>query len=145
MDVFICQACGHIEFNSAPDSCPVCGAPKEQYKQHNNIFTESEEKSSEASVKHIPSVTIEKKCGLIPEEGCVDAFIRVGQTLHPMQESHYIQFIDCYIDDSYIERIYLSPKGVHPAGCIHLKVDRGRLTTVERCNIHGYWKTDTVI
>ena len=145
MAIFVCQVCGHIEFNNAPDNCPVCFAQKDQFMQNDNIFRESEEKSPEAAVKHIPSIKVEKACGLIPEESCVDILIRVGETLHPMQDSHYIQFIDCYIDNNYIERIFLSPNGVYPAGCVHLKSDRGKFTSIEKCNLHGYWKADTDI
>jgi rubrerythrin len=32
-DLFVCQACGHTAEGEAPDRCPVCGAPKEQYKK----------------------------------------------------------------------------------------------------------------
>ncbi len=141
MKVFICQVCGHIEFNDAPGNCPVCGAPQNQFKQNDNIFKESQENSPEADVKHIPAVTINKECKLIPEEGCTDAFIRIGETLHPSVEKHFIQFIDAYMDDKFIERIYLSPD-VYPAACLHLKNDSGKLTVVENCNIHGYWMAE---
>ena len=138
MNVFICQVCGHIAFNEAPGNCPVCGAPKEKFKQHDNIFKESQENSPEADVKHIPSVTIKKECKLVPEVSCTDAIIRIGETLHPSQEKHYIQFIDAYLDGKFIERVQLTPD-VQPAACLHLKNDAGKLTVVENCNIHGYW------
>jgi len=32
-DYYICQVCGHTHFGSAPDICPVCGAPKEKFKK----------------------------------------------------------------------------------------------------------------
>jgi len=28
MKIYICQVCGHLEFNNLPDKCPVCGAEK---------------------------------------------------------------------------------------------------------------------
>ena len=31
--VFICEACGYTVENSAPDRCPVCGAPKEKFRK----------------------------------------------------------------------------------------------------------------
>lgn len=31
--VYICPICGHTAVNGAPDKCPVCGAPKEKYKE----------------------------------------------------------------------------------------------------------------
>jgi rubrerythrin len=29
--IFLCPICGYIEFNDAPDKCPVCGAKKEKF------------------------------------------------------------------------------------------------------------------
>lgn len=31
MDVYLCPACGHLEFGVPPDACPVCGAPANKY------------------------------------------------------------------------------------------------------------------
>ena len=139
MKLFICKVCGHIEFNNAPAKCPVCMSP--DFIQNDNVFKESEEKSKEASVKHIPSITIKKECKLIPETVCIDAVVRIGKTLHPMEEKHFIQFIDCYIDGKYTERILLTPY-VNPAACFHFKTQGSKLTIVENCNIHGYWMAE---
>jgi rubrerythrin len=62
MSVFICSTCGHIEFTQIPAICPVCKSPKEKYSQNDRIFEESAEKSKEAAIKHIPVVTVNKKC-----------------------------------------------------------------------------------
>ena len=67
MKVFICKVCGHIEFNTAPEKCPVCGVPKENFTQNDDIFKQSKEKSPEAEVKHVPAVTINRTCKLVPE------------------------------------------------------------------------------
>ena len=32
-DIYICQVCGHTVAGSAPDRCPVCGAPREKFKK----------------------------------------------------------------------------------------------------------------
>jgi superoxide reductase len=139
MKVYICKVCGHIEFGSAPETCPVCYA--KIFIQNDNIFTESEEKSREAAVKHIPSVQVVKKCGLIPEETCTDILVRIGKTLHPMEEKHYITFIDCYIDDKYASRIQLTPL-TWASVVFHIKTSGKKVTIVEKCNIHGYWKAE---
>ncbi len=141
MNAFICSMCGHVEFNIIPASCPVCKSPKEKYSQNDRIFEESAEKSKEAAVKHIPVVTINKKCGLISEQSCTDVSVRVGSTLHPMEVGHHIRFIDCYVDGTYISRMQLSP-GVFPAGNFHLKTPGSKVQVVENCNIHGYWKSE---
>lgn len=32
-DYYVCQVCGHTHFGQAPESCPICGAPKEKFKK----------------------------------------------------------------------------------------------------------------
>ena len=145
MKIFICTVCGHLEFNDAPEKCPVCMAEKEKFEQNDAVFKESSEKSPEAEVKHFPAVTISKQCGLIPESPCVDVNVRIGKTMHPMEEKHFIQFIDCYQNDSYICRVMLTPLNVYPAACFHLKNLSGKITIVENCNIHGYWKIEVSV
>ncbi|MFP4521888.1 MAG: desulfoferrodoxin family protein [Fibrobacterota bacterium] len=136
MSIFICNVCGHIEFNSQPEKCPVCFASK--FTQNDNVFKESEENSPEASAKHVPAVTVNKECGLVPDVGCVDVIVRIGEVVHPMEEKHHITFIDCYVDDKYVERVSLSP-AVYAAGCFHLKTEGTKVSIVENCNVHGYW------
>jgi superoxide reductase len=141
MNIFICGVCGHVEFNRVPDSCPVCSSAKDKYSQKDNVFIESEEKSKEAAVKHIPSIKINKECNLIKEQTCYDIIVRIGEVLHPMVDNHHIQFIDCYVDDNYLSRILLT-YNVFAAGCFHLNTSGSRVRIVESCNLHGYWQTE---
>jgi desulfoferrodoxin-like iron-binding protein len=145
MKIFICQVCGHISFDSVPELCPVCFSPKEKFQQNDKIFIESKAKSPEAEVKHLPQITLENKCGLIPEIFCRDALIRIGKVLHPMEEKHFIVFIDCYLDGKYVERIHLTANGVYPAGTLHIKNPAKKLTVVINCNIHGYWMSELAL
>ena len=32
-DFYLCPVCGHIEFGSPPDICPICGAPADKFVQ----------------------------------------------------------------------------------------------------------------
>jgi superoxide reductase len=144
MNVFICQMCGHIEFGQAPASCPVCGAPKEKFSQNDKVFDESAANSPEGAVKHVPSITVKKECGMIPEESCVDILVRVGKTLHPMEEKHYITFLDLYIDKKYASRKLLTP-AMYPAAVFHVKETGKEVTVVERCNLHGHWMDSAAI
>ncbi len=34
-EYYVCSVCGHIEDGSAPDECPICGAPKEKFTKTN--------------------------------------------------------------------------------------------------------------
>lgn len=144
MNIYICQVCGHVEFNSIPEKCPVCFASKEKFQPNNNVFIESEEKSKEAAVKHIPSIKISQKCGIIPEESCTDVIVRIGEKLHPMEEKHFIMYIDCYVDEQYVSRVMLGPK-VWASAVFHIKTPGKKITIVERCNIHGWWKSESTL
>ncbi len=144
MAVHICGSCGHVEFKPVTDKCPVCSTPEAKFTRNDKVFEESEAKSKEAAVKHIPSIIVNKKCGLIPEQSCTDVIVRIGSVLHPMEEKHFIVFMDCYVDDVYVSRVLLSP-GVSPAGCFHLKKMGSKVRIVENCNIHGYWQAEASI
>lgn len=141
MSVYVCSVCGHVEFSEPASMCPACKSPKDKFTRNDRIFEESAEKSKEAAVKHIPAIKINKSCGLIPEQSCFDIIVRIGATLHPMESAHFIQFIDCYVDDAYVSRVMLTP-GVFAAGCFHLKTHGSKIKIVENCNLHGYWKAE---
>ena len=142
MKIYICQVCGHLAFNNLPDTCPVCGAEKDKFLQNDAIFKESIQKSPEAEVKHVPAITVNKNCGLIPESSCMEVIVRIGKVMHPMEEKHYIRFIDAYQNDKFIARMELTPLSVYSAACFYLKEAGGKITIVENCNIHGYWKSE---
>ena len=141
MSIYVCQVCGHIEFGQVPDNCPVCFSPKEKFEQNDKVFIESEEKSKEGAVKHIPSIQVVQKCGIIPEESCTDVIVRIGEKLHPMEEAHHILFIDCYVDGKYVSRMMLGPS-VWASALFHIKNSGKKVTVVERCNLHGFWMAE---
>jgi len=31
--IFLCPVCGNVTLNSAPDACPICGAPKRMFRE----------------------------------------------------------------------------------------------------------------
>ena len=139
MKGYVCKVCQYISINgSAPDKCPVCGSPKTAFEEKEAIKTPADPKNlTELEKKHVPVVTVLKKCGLI--EGCVDVHVKMGEILHPMQPEHYINHIDFYLDKEFMARIHLTPEKLNPAGALHLKVTSGALTVIELCNIHGAW------
>ena len=140
MNLFVCSVCGHIAFGSAPEECPVCHAPKEKFNQNEGVFYESSAKSPEAAVKHVPVVSVVKECKLV-EPGCIDVIIKIGEVKHPMEEKHFIQFVDTYVDDRFVSRMSFTPS-VNAATAVHLKAGGKKVRVVERCNIHGWWQTE---
>jgi len=144
MDTFVCGKCGFIAFGSAPEICPVCGAKKEAFALDNTAIKRPADAKNlnELEKKHIPQIKIIRACGLVGR-GCVDANIKIGEVLHPMETKHYIMYMDIYLDKDFIARYHLTPEKLNPALGIHLKADSGKLLILENCNLHGRWITET--
>ena len=141
MKGIVCSVCGYISINgSAPDNCPVCHAPKTAFQAKEDAIKTAvnPKRLTETEKKHIPAITLVKKCGLIPE-GCQDVHVKVGEIPHPMQPEHYILHIDFYLNKEFISRVILTPGNLNAAAALHLKATNGRLTAIELCNLHGAW------
>jgi superoxide reductase len=80
--------------------------------------------------KHVP--VVERTAGGIK--------VRIGSVPHPMEEKHYIEFIEV-IADGKVMRKYLRP-GM-PAEA-EFAVSPGQLCIREYCNLHGLWMLDSV-
>lgn len=133
---FVCQVCGHIEFDAAPDMCPVCGSSKDKYNEDPNAIVPSEKEGKE---KHVPQIIVTNDCGLIPGT-CRDIHIKVGSTPHPMEQNHWIMWIDLYVDNTYAGRHMLTPLFLQPAIGFHLNKNmQGTVTAVAHCTKHGSW------
>lgn len=62
--------------------------------------------------------------------------VKVGDVEHPMEEKHFIQWIELRTEDG-VYRKYLKP-GMKPEAVF--KVDAaGAVCAFEHCNIHGFW------
>ena len=141
MKGYVCKVCGFISINgSAPERCPVCGAPKTSFEEKQDAIKTPKDTNNltELEKKHVPVITVVKKCGLIPE-GCIDVHVKMGEIQHPMQPEHYIIHIDFYIDNKFISRVILTPDKLNPAAALHMKATDGKLTVIELCNLHGAW------
>ena len=145
MEGYVCKVCKYISINgSAPDKCPVCGAPKSAFEEKEDAIKLAEDPNNltELEKKHIPVIKAVKTCGLI-SEGCQDVHVKMGEIQHPMQAKHYIVHIDFYIDKEFISRVILTPEKLNPAAALHLKAQSGKLSVIELCNIHGAWIKET--
>jgi superoxide reductase len=79
-----------------------------------------------AKEKHVPVV-----------EKTADGFtVKVGSVAHPMEEKHYIEWIEI-IADGVAYRHFLNP-GDTPEATFCIKADQ--VTARELCNLHGLWK-----
>lgn len=118
-EIYKCELCGNIVevLHGGAGELVCCGQPMVGMKE-NTVDAAKE--------KHVP--VIEKV------EGGVR--VKVGSVAHPMEEKHYIEWIEI-IADGKSYRQYLKPGDVPEAV---FKVDAAAITAREYCNLHGLWK-----
>lgn len=144
MNIFVCKVCGHIEFGSAPEKCPVCAQPKDQFELKPDAIKKPANPAqlTDGDKKHIPKIVILKECGLIPGGGCYDVHVKVGEMEHVMEAKHWIMYIDYYLNKKFVARVEFAPEGCHPAAGLHMKAASGTITAIENCNVHGMWMSE---
>ncbi len=119
LEIYKCEVCGNIVevLHEGAGELVCCGAPMKLYKE-NDVDAAVE--------KHVP--VIEKVDGGFK--------VVVGSTLHPMEEKHYIEWIEV-IADGKAYRAFLKP-GDAPEAVFN--IEAGEITAREYCNVHGLWK-----
>jgi superoxide reductase len=88
-----------------------------------------EENTTEAATeKHIPEVT------------AVDGGYKVvvGSVAHPMEEKHYIEWIELIVDGSLVLRKHLEP-GAPPEAVF--SAEGSDVKARAYCNLHGLWSS----
>ena len=119
LQVYRCSVCGNIVvvYHPGAGTLVCCGQPMQLL----------EEKSEEAGREKHVSV-IEKETGKIR--------IKVGSVPHPMEENHYIEWIELLADDTVFVK-FLKP-GDKPEAEFEVKAEKPAAR--EYCSIHGLWK-----
>jgi superoxide reductase len=120
LEIYRCEVCGNIVeiLHGGKGQLVCCGQPMVLYKE-NTVDAATE--------KHLPVV-----------ETVVEGVkVRVGSVPHPMEESHYIQWIEI-IDGDRLYREFLKPGGQPEAV---FKAPGAGVTAREYCNLHGLWKS----
>jgi len=115
-----CNVCGNIVevLHVGVGQLVCCGQPMELLKE------KTEDVGRE---KHVP--VIEKV-----ESG---AKVKVGSISHPMEEKHYIEWIEVIADDR-VYRKFLNP-GDKPEA--DFKIEADKIEAREYCSVHGLWKS----
>ncbi|MBN2316020.1 MAG: hypothetical protein JXM79_18985, partial [Sedimentisphaerales bacterium] len=62
--------------------------------------------------------------------------VKVGDVPHPMEDKHYIEWIELLADGK-AYRQFLDP-GMKPEASFHIKANS--VSAREHCNVHGLWK-----
>ncbi len=119
LEVYKCDVCGNIvEVLHAGGGELVCCGESMKLMKENTVDAAKE--------KHVPVIeTI---------DGGVK--VSVGSVAHPMEEKHYIQWIEI-IADGIAYRKFLNPGDTPEAT---FSVAATSITAREYCNLHGLWK-----
>jgi superoxide reductase len=120
-EIYKCDLCGNIveTVQTGGGALTCCG-------QNMNLLTENSVDA--ATEKHVP--VIERGNGTIT--------VKVGSVAHPMEEAHYIQWVELLADGkSYTQ--FLKP-GDAPEAVFNIEADK--VTAREYCNLHGHWKAE---
>jgi len=120
LEVYKCDVCGNIvEVLHAGQGTLVCCGQDMTLLKENSVDAAQE--------KHVP--VIEKIDGGYK--------VSVGSVPHPMEEKHYIEWIELIAGDV-AYRQFLNPNGAPEAVFM---VDADAVTAREFCNLHGLWKS----
>jgi superoxide reductase len=119
LQVYKCAACGHVvEVLTAGDGpLACCGKPME------HLAAKTADQGKE---KHVP--VIEKFNGGLK--------VKIGSIPHPMEEKHFIQWIEI-VTDGKVYRQSLQP-GQAPEAVFPLPAEN--VVAREHCNLHGVWE-----
>ncbi len=121
LEVYKCNACGNIVevLHAGGGELVCCGEPMKLFKE-NTVDAAKE--------KHVPVI-----------EKTADGYkVKVGSVAHPMEEKHWIEWIEL-IADGKVYRQFLKP-GLAPEAEFCIKADK--VSAREYCNLHGLWKAD---
>ena len=116
--IYKCNICGNIVevLHNGAGELVCCGQPMELLNEKNK---------DEGLEKHVP--VIEKT-----EKGIL---VKIGSIPHPMEQTHYIEWIEIITDGEYCRK-FLSP-GDKPEAEFEIKAKN--IKAREHCNIHGLW------
>jgi superoxide reductase len=119
LQVYRCNICGNIVevIHTGAGELVCCGQPMELLVENT---------TDAAQEKHVP--VIEKVDGGIK--------VAVGSVAHPMEEDHFIEWIEVLVDGK-AYRQFLNP-GEAPEA--FFSVEGEEITAREFCNLHGLWK-----
>lgn len=120
-ELYKCALCGNIVevLDPADGELVCCGEP----------MTLLEEKTADKTTeKHVPII----------QETSEGIKVIVGSTPHPMDEKHFIEWIEV-INGDYVQRKRLHP-GEKPEAEFYVPLQDG-LIAREYCNVHGLWKS----
>jgi len=118
--IYRCNVCGNIVevLHAGEGELVCCGQPMELLQAKT---------ADVGKEKHVPVI----------EAGDAGVKVKVGDVPHPMEEKHYIEWIEVITDGDGC-RQFLKP-GDKPEAEFDIKSKK--VAAREYCNIHGLWKS----
>jgi superoxide reductase len=119
LQVYKCEKCGNIVevIHAGEGELVCCGEPMKLFLE-NTVDAAKE--------KHVPVV----------EKTAEGVKVKVGSVPHPMEEKHYIEWVEIIVDGK-AYREFLKPGDV-PEAVFDIQAEK--VTAREYCNLHGLWK-----
>jgi len=119
LQIYKCEVCGNIVevLHEGVGELVCCGQPMKLLVA-NTVDAAKE--------KHVPVI----------EKSANGVTVKVGSVTHPMEEKHYIEWIEI-IADGKAYRQFLKP-GDAPEAVFDIKASK--IEAREHCNLHGLWK-----
>ena len=118
--IYRCNICGNMVevLHAGKGQLVCCGKPME-------LLTE---KTTDVGLeKHVPVI----------EKTTTGFKVKVGSVPHPMEEKHYIEWIELIADDK-AYRKFLNPSEKPE---VEFKLKAEKVWAREYCNVHGLWKS----
>ncbi len=120
LEIYICEICGNIVevLHGGKGQLVCCGKP----------MIKMEEQTADSSTeKHVP----------VMERVNNGINVKVGSIPHPMEEKHFIEWIEVILDGK-AYREFLKPGDVPEA---FFPIEGDNIVAREYCSIHGLWKS----
>lgn len=119
--VYKCDLCGNIVevLHPGDGDLVCCGQPMKRFKE-NTVDAAKE--------KHVPVI----------EKTATGFKVTVGSVPHPMEEKHWIEFIEIIADGKVYRQDLLPGQKPEAEFCIAADTVVAR----EYCNLHGLWKAE---
>lgn len=121
LEVYKCDLCGIIveALQAGEGELSCCGQPMKLL---------AEGTTDAAQEKHVPVI----------EKTASGYKVKVGSVAHPMEEKHWIQWIELVADGVSYTR-FLKPGDAPEA---EFCITASKVSAREYCNLHGHWKTE---
>jgi len=118
-EIYKCNICGNIVemTHGGAGELVCCGEP---------MKLQDEKTEEEGNEKHVPVV----------EQGESKVKVKVGEVPHPMEDAHYIEWIE-FVADGKVLRKHLKP-GAAPEVSFCKQPEGSKVRAY--CNVHGLWK-----